>query len=149
MRTIRDHSFRIHSPHIEGSEPASFEEYPRVAHVALESFLADAGIEPSSAAGDRQPFRLRAWHWEFDSTVEFGSTLSVTTDVQAATDEAVRVGHTFRTDGEVRIDGVTEYGCLDRGGEPANFAEAVVAPLRTETSPFGRRECARPVGKAL
>jgi len=128
-----EESFRIHSPHIEGSELAYFEEYPRFADAALESFLADAGVDPSSVAGDRQPFRLRAWHWEFDSTVRFGSTLSVTTDVRAVTDEAVRVGHTFRTDGEVRIEGVTEYGCFDRAGEPTSFAEAVVAPLRAET----------------
>ena len=126
-------AFRVHSPHIEGSELAYFEEYPRFADVALESFLADAGVTPSAVAGDRQPFRLRAWHWEFNSTVEFGSTLSVTTDVRTVTDEVVRVDHTFRTDGEVRIEGVTEYGCFDRDGEPTTYTEAMLAPFRAET----------------
>ena len=126
-------AFRIHSPHIEGSELAYFEEYPRFADVALESFLADAGIDPSAVAGERQPFRLRAWHWEFDSTVEFGSTLSVITDVEAVTDEAIRVTHTFRTDGEVRIQGVTEYGCFDRDGAPTTYTESMLAPFRART----------------
>lgn len=124
-------SFRVHSPHIEGSELAYFEEYPRFADVALESFLADAGVDPSSVAGDRQPFRLRAWHWEFNSTVEFGSTLSVSTDVRSVTEDTVRVDHTFRTDGEVRIEGVTEYGCFDRDGEPTTYTEEMVAPFKT------------------
>ena len=124
-------AFRVHSPHIEGSELAYFEEYPRFADVALESFLADAGIDPNSVAGDRQPFRLRAWHWEFDSTVEFGSTLSVSTDVRSVTEDTIRVDHTFRTDGAVRIEGVTEYGCFDRDGEPTTYTEAMVAPFET------------------
>ena len=124
-------TFQVHSPHIEGSELAYFEEYPRFADVALESFLADAGIDPSSVAGDRQPFRLRAWHWEFDSTVEFGSTLSVSTDVRSVTEDTIRVGHTFRTDGAVRIEGVTEYSCFDRDGEPTTFTESMVAPFET------------------
>ena len=122
-------AFRIHSPHIEGSELAYFEEYPRFADVALESFLADAGVEPGEVAGERQPFRLRAWHWEFNSTVEFDSTLSVTTDVRSVTDEAIRVEHTFRTDGEVRIEGVTEYGCFDRDGNPTTYTPEMLAPF--------------------
>ncbi|GGJ00478.1 hypothetical protein GCM10008995_07900 [Halobellus salinus] len=120
-------AFRIHSPHIEGSELAYFEEYPRFAAVALESFLADAGLDPAEIAGEKQPFRLRAWHWEFTSTVEFDSTLSVTTDVRSVTDEAIRVDHTFRTDGEIRIEGVTEYGCFDREGDPTTYTDEMVA----------------------
>jgi acyl-CoA thioesterase FadM len=122
-------AFRIHSPHIEGSELAYFEEYPRFADVALESFLGDAGVDPSDVAGGRQPFRLRSWHWEFKSTVAFDSTLSVTTDVQSVTEESIRVGHTFRTDGEVRIEGVTEYGCFDRDGDPTTFTAEMLAPF--------------------
>jgi len=122
-------AFRIHSPYIEGSELAYFEEYPRFADVALESFLADAGLDPGEIAGEKQPFRLRAWHWEFNSTVEFDSTLSVTTDVQSVTSEAVRVEHTFRTDGEVRIEGVTEYGCFDREGNPTTYTAEMLAPF--------------------
>jgi acyl-CoA thioesterase FadM len=123
-------TFGVHSPHIEGSELAYFEEYPRFADIALESFLAESGVESSGAAGERQPFRLRAWHWEFNSTVEFGSTLSVTTDVQSVTEEAIRVEHTFRTDGDVRIQGTSEYGCFDRGGEPTTYADETLAPFR-------------------
>ena len=122
-------AFRVHAPHVEGSELAYFEEYPRVADVALEPFLADEGIDPAAVAGDRQPFRLRAWHWEFGSTVPFGSTLSVTTDVRAATPAAVTVEHTFRADDEVCIEGVTEYGCFDREGEPTTFPDRLLAPF--------------------
>jgi acyl-CoA thioesterase FadM len=122
-------AFRVHAPHVEGSELAYFEEYPRFADVALESFLADAGIEPAAVAGDRQPFRLRAWHWEFGSTVPFGSTLSVTTDVRSATPEAVTVEHTFRADDKVCIEGITEYGCFDREGEPTTFPDRLLAPF--------------------
>ncbi len=122
-------TFRIHSPHIEGSELAYFEEYPRFADVALESFLVDAGIDPGAVAGERQPFRLRAWHWEFKSTVGFDATLSVTTDVRSVSEDAIRVGHTFRTNGEVRIEGVTEYGCFDREGNPTTFTAGMLAPF--------------------
>jgi acyl-CoA thioesterase FadM len=128
-RPTFEDAFRVHSPHIEGSELAYFEEYPRFADIALESFLADAGIDAGEISGERQPFRLRSWHWEFKSTVEFDSTLSVTTDVQSVTEEAIRVEHTFRTDGEVRIEGVTEYGCFDREGEPTTYTAEMLAPF--------------------
>jgi len=124
-----ENDFRVHSPHIEGSELAYFEEYPRFADVALESFLADAGVDPGTIAGERQPFRLRGWHWEFKSTVEFDATLSITTDVRSVTEEAIRVEHTFRTDGETRIEGVTEYGCFDRDGDPTTYIDAMLAPF--------------------
>jgi acyl-CoA thioesterase FadM len=122
-------TFRIHSPHIEGSELAYFEEYPRFADVALESFLADSGVELGEVADERQPFRLQAWHWEFKSTVEFDSTLSVATDVQSVTEEAITVEHTFRTGGSVRIEGVTEYGCFDREGAPTTYTDEMLAPF--------------------
>lgn len=112
-RTFEE-SFRIHGPHIEGSEPAYVEEYPRFADVALESFRAD----PGEVAGDRQPFRLRSWHRESDSTVEFDAALSVTTDVQSLIEEADhgrtrlpdRWGGPYRRHHGVR--------CFDRGGTP-------------------------------
>ena len=126
-----ENAFGIHGPHIEGSELAYFEEYPRFADVALESFLADAGVNPGSIADDRQPFRLRAWHWEFDSTVEFDATLLITTDVRSVSPEAIRVKHTFRTDGEARIEGVTEYGCFDREGAPTTYPPEMLAPFET------------------
>jgi len=124
-----EESFRIRSPHIEGSELAYFEEYPRFADVALESFLDDNWTPLTEFAGDRQPFRLRDWHWEFKSPVRFGSLLSVECDVRAVSENTVRIEHTFRTDGEVRIEGVTEYGCFHRDGNPATFTAEMLAPF--------------------
>jgi len=119
----------VRSAHIEGSQLAYFEEYPRFAGEALESYLAEQGASLATLSGDRQPFRLRAWDWQFDSPVPFESRLRVTCDVRAVTPERVRVAHTFSTDGEPRIRGTTEYGCFDRAGEPVAFPEAALAPL--------------------
>ncbi|RLM53816.1 acyl-[acyl-carrier-protein] thioesterase [Halobellus sp. Atlit-31R] len=121
--------FRVHSPHIEGSELAYFEEYPRFADVALESFVANAGPRLSDLAGERQPFRLRDWHWEFKSPVHFDSLLEVECDVEAVDEERIRIAHTFRTDGETRIEGISEYGCFDRAGDPTTFTDAMCAPF--------------------
>ncbi|WP_049986062.1 acyl-CoA thioesterase [Halobellus rufus] len=124
-----ERSFDVRSPHIEGSELAYFEEYPRFADVALESFLSEHATHLSDLAGDRQPFRLRDWHWEFKSPVLFDSRLSVECDVRAVTEDTVRIAHTFRTDGEVRIEGVSEYGCFDRSGAPTAFTAEMLAPF--------------------
>ena len=124
--------FRVHSPHIEGSELAYFEEYPRFADIALESFVANDGPRPSELAGERQPFRLRDWHWDFKSPVLFDSLLEVECDVEAVDEETVRIAHTFRTDDETRIEGVSEYGCFDREGEPTQFTDEMLAPFRQE-----------------
>ena len=124
-----ERSFDIRSPHIEGSELAYFEEYPRFADIALESFLTEHAKPVSEFAGERQPFRLRDWHWEFKSPVLFDSRLSVESDVQSVTERTVRIGHTFRTAGEVRIEGVTEYGCFDRTGNPTTFTDEMLAPF--------------------
>jgi len=122
-------TFRIHSPHIEGSELAYFEEYPRFADAALESFVAESGPRLSQLAGERQPYRLRDWHWEFKSPVPFDSLLSVESDVRSVSESSIRMAHTFRTDGEVRIEGVSEYGCFDRHGDPTTFTEEMLAPF--------------------
>jgi acyl-CoA thioesterase FadM len=124
-----EETFEIHSPYIEGSELAYFEEYPRFAGIALERYLAAQGVQLSDLAGDRQPFRLRDWHWEFKSPVRYDSLLSVECDVQAVTEDTVRVAHTFRTDGEVRIEGLTEYGCFTSEGEPSTFTDAMLSPF--------------------
>jgi hypothetical protein len=86
-RTFEE-SFRVHNHHIEGSELACVEEYPRFADVALESVLADPRAGPGEVADDRQSFRLRPWHRGSDSTVGFDAALSVTTDVQSLIGEA-------------------------------------------------------------
>ncbi|GAA0281823.1 acyl-CoA thioesterase [Halobacterium noricense] len=122
-------SYSVNSPHIEGAELAYFEEYPRFADLALESFLADSGCQLSELAGDRQPFRLRDWHWEFKSPVHFDSILDVTSDIKSVSTERIQIAHTFRTDGEIRIQGTSEYGCFDRGGNPTTFTTEMTNPF--------------------
>lgn len=122
-------SFDIRAPHLEGSALAYFEEYPRFAGVALERFLADGGVRLDAVSGERQPFRLRDWRWEFVSTVPHGSTLTVESDVRAVTEETVRIAHVLRSDGQASIEGVTEYGCFDRAGEPMSFTDEMLAPF--------------------
>ncbi|ELZ88677.1 thioesterase family protein [Haloferax sulfurifontis] len=124
-----EESFSVNAPHIESSELAYFEEYPRFADVALESFLAADGVSLAAISGDRQPYRIRDWHWEFKSPVRFNSELAVESDVRAVDDDAIRVEHAFRTEGTVRISGVTEYGCFDRAGNPTTFTPEMQAPF--------------------
>lgn len=115
-------SFDVRSPHIECSELAYFEEYPRFADVALERFLESREASPDATSGGCNPFRLRDWRWEFVSPVEYESTLTVESDVRAVTEETLRIGHRFESDGSVRIEGVTEYGCFDESGAPTSIA---------------------------
>lgn len=88
------------------------------------------GTSLSTLAGEKQPFRLRDWRWEFQSPVPFESTLHVECDVRAVEPDTLRVAQSFSTDGEIRIRGRTEYGCFDREGAPVLFDEAMLAPLR-------------------
>lgn len=122
-------SFPIRSPHIEGSELAYFEEYPRFADAALEQFLEEQGESLASLSGEKQPFRMRDWRWEFKSPVLYESTLSVETDVLSVDEETVRVRHTLKSNGTVSIQGTTEYGCFDRGGQPVAFDAEMLAPF--------------------
>ena len=122
-------SFPIRSPHIERSELAYFEEYPRFADVVLEEFLATEGTSLDELSGEKRPFRLRDWRWNFESPVAFESVLDVECDVLAVDAETVRVTHTFSTNGRTRIEGVTEYGCFDRSGSPVPFDAAALAPF--------------------
>ncbi|WP_424005739.1 acyl-CoA thioesterase (plasmid) [Haloarcula salina] len=124
-------SFDIRSPHIECSELAYFEEYPRFADVALERFIESRGAGLDATDRDCKPFRLRDWRWEFLSPVEYESTLTVESDVRAVTEETLRIGHQFKSDGRVRIEGVTEYGCFDESGAPTSLAPQL-RPLFTE-----------------
>ena len=119
----------IRSPHTEGVSWAYFEEYPRFATVALESFLGKRGVSPATIGDEIQPFRMRDWHWEFRSPVPLESTLTVEGDVLAVDEETVRVGYTFTCDDRLAIEGVTEYGCFDRAGEPIAFDEAHLEPF--------------------
>ncbi|WP_255191574.1 thioesterase family protein [Natronobeatus ordinarius] len=119
----------IRSPHTEGVSWAYFEEYPRFATIALEEFLEERGSSLAATSGEKQPFRMGDWHWEFRSPVPLGSTLAVEGDVLAVDEETVRVGHTFTCDGRLAIEGVTEYGCFDRAGEPIAFDGAHLEPF--------------------
>lgn len=125
-----DETFTVRSPHVEGVSLAYFEEYPRFAAVALESFLDDNGASLATLRGERQPFRLAGWEWEFSDPVPLETRLRVATDVRHVSEDAVRVEHTFTDEGDVCIAGVTEYGCFDRAGERTAFPVAALAPFR-------------------
>ena len=123
-------SFPVRTPHVEGADLAYFEEYPRFADVALEAYLGEQGTSLSGLRGDRQPFRLRDWHWEFKAPVRFESTLRVACDVLAVERETIRIAHEFSSDGRTNIEGITEYGCFDRTGRPVPFEDAMLEPFR-------------------
>ncbi|GAA0509053.1 Acyl-CoA thioesterase FadM [Halorubrum aquaticum] len=122
-------SFRIHGPHIEGANLAYFEEYPRFADIALERFLADRGTSVDELRGDKQPYRIRDWTWEFNSPVRSGSTLHVSCDVSSVDRDSIRIAHELSSDGRTSIEGVTEYGCFDGSGAPVQFDDAMLAPF--------------------
>ena len=122
-------SFPIRSPHIEGSELAYFEEYPRFADAAMERFLEDSGTSLARLSGEKQPFRMRDWRWDFKSPVPYESTLTVETDVLDVEDDTVRVEHTLKSDDRVSIQGVTEYGCFTREGDPVDFDAEMLEPF--------------------
>lgn len=125
-------SFPIRSPHIEGSELAYFEEYPRFADVALEEFLNNQGMNLASLSGEKQPFRIRNWRWEFNAPVRYESTLQVECDVLDIQTNTVRIAHTLKSDNVTSIEGVTEYGCFDRHGNPVNFDAEMLEPFAAE-----------------
>jgi acyl-CoA thioesterase FadM len=121
---------RIRSPYIEGAELAYFEEYPRFAGIALEEHLEAEGTSLAALRGDKQPFRLREWAWQFERPVPVESDLTVECDVLAVEDDTLRVLHTFTIDGTPHIRGTTEYGCFDRAGEPVPFDDDALDPFR-------------------
>lgn len=122
-------SFRIRSPHLEGAELAYFEEYPRFADMALETYLNDQGASLSELRDVKRPYCIRDWSWEFKSPVQFESTLQVTCDVLAVDRETIRISHKLSSNGRTKIEGVTEYGCFDESGAPVAFEEAMLTPF--------------------
>lgn len=124
-------SFRIHSPHIEGAELAYFEEYPRFADIALEEYLSERGTSLAELQGEKQPYRIQDWRWEFQAPVQFESTLRVSCDVLEVDRETIRIAHELSSDGRSNITGITEYGCFDRDGAPVPFDESMVTLFRT------------------
>lgn len=122
-------SFPIRSPHIEGAELAYFEEYPRFADVAIEEHLEANGTSLPALAGEKQPYRIRTWRWEFTAPVLFGSTLDVAAEVRSVDSETIQLDHRLSSNGQTNIAGITEYGCFDRSGSPTTFDEAMLAPF--------------------
>lgn len=118
--------FEIRGPHVEGSVLAYFEEYPRFAAIALEEFLESQGPTLGDFNGEKQPFRLRDWRWQFNEPVHYERTLTVECDVTRVTDDTVRVAHTFSTGDAPLIEGVTDYGCFDRDGRSTTFEHAAL-----------------------
>lgn len=125
-------SFRIHRPLTEGSALAYFEEYPRLATIALERYLSEQGVSPPDPTGDRQPLRLRRWAWNFNAPVAYGTTLDVNATITDVSEETVLVAHTFEQDGRALIEGWTEYGCFDPDGEPIAFEERIHSALSAD-----------------
>lgn len=122
-------SFPIRSPHIEGSELAYFEEYPGFADVALEEFLVEQDTSKATLSGEKQPFRIRDWRWNFNSPVPFETTLRVESEVLAVEEETIRIAHTLFSDDQACIDGITEYGCFDTAGHPVAFDPEMLEPF--------------------
>ncbi|WP_227377673.1 acyl-CoA thioesterase [Haladaptatus halobius] len=122
-------TFPIRSPYIEGAELAYFEEYPRFADIALEEYLSEQGMSITELQGEKQPYRIRNWNWEFKAPVQFESTLTVTCDVLAVERETIRIAHELSSNGQTNIKGVTEYGCYNRSGTPVPFDEAMLTPF--------------------
>jgi acyl-CoA thioesterase FadM len=127
--TYRD-SFEIRRPLIEGSELAYFEEYPRLATIALERHLEEQGV--SLLETDDKHLRLRQWEWSFNAPVAYGTTLDVNATVAESAEGGVRVFHTFEQDGRPLIEGWSEYGCFDENGESVGFAERIRAALSVD-----------------
>lgn len=125
-------SFRVHRPLTEGSKLAYFEEYPRLAMIALERYLAEQGVSLPKITDDRHPFRLRRWEWSFNAPVAYGTMLEVNATITDSSEKSVRVVHTFEQDGRARIEGWTEYGCFDPDGEPIAFEERTLRALSTD-----------------
>jgi acyl-CoA thioesterase FadM len=116
-------SFEIRRPLIEGSELAYFEEYPRLATIALERYLEAQGVSLLDIEG--RSLRLRRWEWSFAAPVAYGTTLDVNATVVDSSSEGVLVFHTFEQDGRALIEGWTEYGCFDDNGEPTAVTERI------------------------
>ncbi|MFU8866483.1 acyl-CoA thioesterase [Natronococcus sp.] len=123
-------SFEIRSPHVEGAELAYFEEYPRFADVALERHLETYETSLDDLRGEKEPYRIRDWRWEFKAPVRFETTLRVDCDVLEVSDETIRIAHELSSDGRTNIEGITEYGCFDRSGTPVAFDAAMLEPFR-------------------
>lgn len=122
-------SFEIRRPLIEGSELAYFEEYPRLATIALERYLAEQDVPLAEIENDQHLLRLRQWEWDFNAPVSYGATLDVNATVTDISDERILVAHTFEEKGRALIEGWTEYGCFDGGGEPSAFKEHILEAM--------------------
>lgn len=123
-----DDSFEIRRPLIEGSELAYFEEYPRLAIIALERYLEEHGVSLRETDDDRH-LRFRRWEWDFTAPVAYGTTLDVNATVVDSSKDTILVFHSFEQDGRALIEGWTEYGCFDGAGEPTTLDEHILEAL--------------------
>ena len=128
------HSFEwmtpVRSPYIEGAELAYFEEYPRFADIALENYVSKQGQSVGELSGEKYPYRIRNWHWDFRAPVRFESELHIDCGVIACENDLIRVAHEFSTGETTNITGITEYGCFDETGAPTSFDNAMLKPFR-------------------
>ena len=120
----------IRSPYVEGAELAYFEEYPRFAGTALEAFVAEHGLSVGETSGEKWPYKPRSWHWEFTAPVPFESELHVNCDVVSVNRDVIRVAQEFSIGDTTNINGVTEYSCFDRAGEPTTFDQTMLDAFR-------------------
>ncbi|ARS90118.1 acyl-CoA thioesterase [Natrarchaeobaculum aegyptiacum] len=122
-------SFDVRSPYIEGAELAYFENYPNFATIAIEHHLEANDTSLPELRGEKHPYRIRDWQWQFKSPVLFGTTLEVECDVETVSEDTIRVAQEFSTDGRTNIEAVSEYGCFDADGKPAPYDDEMLEPF--------------------
>ena len=108
-------TFRIRCPHIEGSNLAYFEEYPRFAAIALEEYLEKNGY-PLSEQKDNSNLRMKNVDWDFISPVAYGAALTVNATVLDGADETIPIAYSFEQDGRPLIEGWAEYSRFNENG---------------------------------
>lgn len=125
-----DTTVSILSPYIEGAELAYFEEYPRFAGAALETFISERGSSVGAMSGEKWPYKPRNWHWEFMAPVHFESNLHIDCEVVSVGRDMVGVVQEFSCGDTINISAVTEYGCFDSTGKATTFDETMLEPFR-------------------
>lgn len=124
VNSTYDRTFRIRSPHIEGSSLAYFEEYPRFAAIALEEYLDEKGFHLSDQDKNYN-LKLRKVDWDFVSPVAYGAALTVNATVIDCTSRSITIAYSFEQEGRVLIEGWAEYSCFNSNGELASLDQDV------------------------
>ena len=92
--------------------------------------VAERGLSVGEMSGENQPYKPRSWHWEFTAPVPFESELHVNCDVVSVNRDVIRVAQEFSIGDTTNINGVTEYSCFDRAGEPTTFDQTMLDAFR-------------------